>query len=120
VTIDLVSARRELEGQLTRLNGELVELQKARESAREGKDETVGYGNGVGEAATETSAAELDHTLIGKLEQMRTHVEEALQRVDEGTYGICQTCGQPIPPERLEALPHATQCVACKSKENSH
>lgn len=118
MTIDLVSARRELEDQLTRLNGELVELEKARENARQGKDETAGYGNGVGEAATETSAAELDHALIGKLEQLREHVQEAIQKVDEGTYGTCQTCGEAIPEERLQALPHATECVSCKSKSH--
>jgi RNA polymerase-binding transcription factor DksA len=120
VMVDLVSARKGLNAHLTRLDSELVELQKARESARHDKDETAGYGNHVGEAATETFEAERDLALIDNLEQMRGHVKDALQRIDEGTYGRCVTCAKPIPVERLEALPHASQCVSCKSKEPHH
>lgn len=40
-------------------------------------------------------------------------VESALARVAAGTYGRCETCGEPVPPERLEALPAATTCVGC-------
>jgi DnaK suppressor protein len=117
LSLDLDSARRELEAHLLRVNHELGELEKVRESAREGKDETAGYGNGVGEAATETSAAERDRALIENLEHVRGQVQHALTRLDDGSYGSCETCGQPIPVERLEALPFAGQCVACKSKE---
>jgi DnaK suppressor protein len=118
--VDLVSARKDLEAQLVRLDSEIFELEKARENTRHGKDETAGYGNGVGEAASETSEAERDLALIDNLEQMRDNVRKALVRVEEGTYGRCVTCGQPIPPERLEAIPHASQCVSCKSKEQHH
>ena len=45
----------------------------------------------------------------GKLEKL----EAALQRMEEGTYGVCEACGQAIEPERLAALPTATLCVAC-------
>jgi DnaK suppressor protein len=44
-----------------------------------------------------------------KLERL----EAALQRIEEGTYGVCETCGQAIEPERLAALPIATLCIAC-------
>jgi DnaK suppressor protein len=40
-------------------------------------------------------------------------VERALNRVDDGTYGLCESCGQPIPVARLEVLPYATECVTC-------
>jgi RNA polymerase-binding transcription factor DksA len=40
-------------------------------------------------------------------------LDDALARLGAGTYGVCQSCGLPIPPERLEALPAATRCVAC-------
>jgi DnaK suppressor protein len=119
-TLDLGSARKELETQLGRLNGELAELEKARLKVREVKDEYAGYGNQVGEAATETFEAERDLALIDKLEGMRSQVNAALERIEQGTYGDCITCGQPIPRERLEALPFAGQCVSCKSKEQSH
>ncbi|MHB8508413.1 MAG: TraR/DksA C4-type zinc finger protein [Candidatus Dormibacteria bacterium] len=119
-TIDVVVARRELESELRRLETELTALEKGREAAREDKDEHAGYGNNVGEAATETSEAERDTALISNLTQMRSQVEHALRLLDEGTYGLCVTCGESIPVERLEALPHAIQCVSCKSKEQAH
>ena len=43
-------------------------------------------------------------------------VERALQRTDTGTYGTCEWCGNPIDPERLEALPWAVLCIDCKQK----
>ena len=116
-TIDLESARRELVAHLARVESELGELEKGRESARDKKDETAGYGNGVGEAATETFEAERDLALMDNLEHVRGQVKHALTRIENGTYGTCETCGQPIPRERLEALPFAGQCVACKSRE---
>ena len=45
----------------------------------------------------------------GKLREL----EAVLQRIGEGTYGVCEACGQAIEPERLEALPTATLCIAC-------
>lgn len=44
------------------------------------------------------------------------HIEAALQRVEDGTYGTCGDCQQPIPEERLLAVPTATRCVPCKEK----
>jgi RNA polymerase-binding protein DksA len=44
-------------------------------------------------------------------------IDEALQRIEDGTFGTCRTCGQPIAPDRLEAMPWATQCIDCKRKE---
>jgi DnaK suppressor protein len=118
MSVDVASMRKELQQQLVRLNGELTTLEKVREEARQEKDEYSGYGNHIAEAATETSEAERDLVLIDNLEQMRGHVEAALRRIDEGNYGLCQSCGNPIPRERLEALPFADKCVDCKSKDH--
>lgn len=43
-------------------------------------------------------------------------IEKTLARMDEGAYGECETCGKPIAPKRLEALPHATRCIACEEQ----
>ncbi len=40
-------------------------------------------------------------------------IRAALRRIDEGTYGTCVNCGEPIAPARLEAVPHAARCIAC-------
>ena len=57
--------------------------------------------------------------LIALVESHRSNlrdVEAALARMDGGTYGICVRCGNPISPERLEALPWAALCIGCKQK----
>ena len=53
------------------------------------------------------------------LDQTRQHfaqIESAMLRLDEGTFGVCVTCGKDIPFARLEVRPYSTQCVACASK----
>ncbi|HSB66358.1 MAG TPA: TraR/DksA C4-type zinc finger protein [Anaerolineales bacterium] len=48
------------------------------------------------------------------IKQRLWQVDAALKRLDDGTYGMCDECGQPINPDRLEAMPYATSCVNCK------
>ena len=45
-------------------------------------------------------------------------IEEALARIDKGTYGICRDCGEPISPARLNAIPWTRVCITCKEKQN--
>lgn len=45
------------------------------------------------------------------------HIDEALERIEKGRFGLCFDCGKPISKERLEAVPHARLCIECKSKE---
>jgi RNA polymerase-binding protein DksA len=64
-----------------------------------------------------TIAYEREH-VAALLDQTRDHVsriDAALRRLDDGTYGLCDRCGQPIAPDRLEARPTATMCIACAS-----
>lgn len=49
-------------------------------------------------------------------EDLLAKVEHALERIEKGEYGICESCGKPIPVARLEVLPYATLCVACAAK----
>ncbi|MGE0039214.1 MAG: TraR/DksA family transcriptional regulator [Xanthobacteraceae bacterium] len=63
-------------------------------------------------------AAELENQdALGAIEnselQEIRQIQVALKRIDEGTYGICANCGEPIDPKRLKALPTATRCIAC-------
>ncbi|MDE0546408.1 TraR/DksA C4-type zinc finger protein [Microbacterium sp. C7(2022)] len=53
--------------------------------------------------------------LLASVDDELREIDEALRRWHDGTYGICVTCGQPIPPGRLEARPTAIRCVACAS-----
>ncbi|GAA1481919.1 hypothetical protein GCM10009624_23590 [Gordonia sinesedis] len=65
-----------------------------------------------------TLAVERGH-IVAQLERSRTRLEEldaAFQRVEEGTYGICEVCGEPIAAVRLEVLPAARMCVTCAAR----
>src|SRR3954469_8687075 len=46
-------------------------------------------------------------------------IEEALVRIDKGTYGVCRDCGEPIAEPRLKAIPWTRVCITCKEKQNS-
>jgi RNA polymerase-binding transcription factor DksA len=63
------------------------------------------------DAASETESRELDATQRRMLEARLARIEQALGRIDAGTYGRCAACGEPIPEERLEALPDTAFCV---------
>jgi len=68
------------------------------------------------EEATESFELEKRLALEKQLRDRITKVEHALHKFEEGTYGLCDDCGQPIAPARLEALPEASRCVDCKAK----
>lgn len=54
--------------------------------------------------------------LIDQAEEQVKEIEHALMKVDDGSYGVCEVCGQPIGPERLEARPIARTCIRCAAK----
>ena len=75
----------------------------------------------IADNMAETASVTLDREIDYSLEEASNHVlaaiDEALVRVDEGTYGSCSSCGRPIGEERLEAIPYATQCIDCRRRE---
>jgi DnaK suppressor protein len=70
-----------------------------------------------GEFATEIIEAEKGLILEKRVRDQLAEVEYALHKFDQGTYGLCDICGQPIEPARLEALPQANLCLSCKSRQ---
>ena len=68
-------------------------------------------------AATEVSESQRGQQLRDREQQHLSLIETALGRIADGTYGRCQPCGQPIAPERLEALAWAQDCIACHGKK---
>ena len=80
-------------------------------------EEIVGNSdNHLGDTATATLDREIDYSLEENSEQVLRAIDAALRRIEEGTFGVCETCGQPISEERLEAIPYATQCIDCRRK----
>jgi RNA polymerase-binding protein DksA len=69
------------------------------------------------EEAAETQELEKRLVLEKRIKEQLAEVEHALHKLEEGTYGLCEDCGQPIDPARLEALPQAKLCMSCKSQQ---
>jgi DnaK suppressor protein len=60
---------------------------------------------------------ELDYTLEENEEEVLASVDAALGRIEDGTFGLCARCGNPIAEDRLRAIPYATLCIDCKRKD---
>ena len=67
--------------------------------------------------ASEMLDREVDESLEENAELLVRDIDQALRKIDDGTYGKCERCGQDIPEERLDAVPYATLCVSCKQLE---
>ena len=67
--------------------------------------------------AMEYATHERDLALYEKNHDHLAQIDAALERMDAGTYGICENCGKEIHPARLEALPYATLCINCQTKQ---
>jgi DnaK suppressor protein len=102
-----------LENEHKRLAIELVQVQTSASSSEERREGSP-FGKRE-EEATETLELEKRLTLENLIRQELAAVQHALDKFEKGKYGLCENCGQPIPPERLEALPQASLCMNCKA-----
>lgn len=108
--------RRRLEDERERLREVIRDLEAEREEVRltetssdRSPDPNTAEGGSLAfEMEKELSILENTRDILAK-------VEEALTRIDEGTYGTCDVCGEAIPVARLEALPYTRMCVTCAS-----
>jgi RNA polymerase-binding protein DksA len=71
----------------------------------------------VGETATVTLDRQMDYSLEEASNHVLAAIDAAIERLYDGTYGMCMTCGKPIGDDRLEAIPYATQCIDCRRRE---
>ena len=104
--------RSRLESEQKRLTDELEQLRIAAYPSEERREGSP-FGKRE-EEATESLELERRLALEKQIREQLTDIEAALVKFTEGTYGNCENCGQPMNPERLEALPQAKLCVACK------
>ena len=73
----------------------------------------ISFGKRVGDGTTEAVRRLTEVGVGGSLEVSQARIARALKKLDEGTYGQCDNCGQPIAPARLEAAPESVLCIAC-------
>lgn len=104
----LEDERKHLIEQLEQLEANARPTDERREGSPFGKRE---------EEATETFELEKRLALEKRMKEQLAEVEHALHKFEQGTYGLCENCGQPIDPARLEALPQAKLCMNCKAQQ---
>jgi DnaK suppressor protein len=111
--------KKRLEDEKDRLEEQIADYERDLEEARlteSSSDRSPDPGN------AEASSMKLEYAKELSIEQntldLLSKVNRALERVDAGTYGMCEVCGKAIPVERLEVLPYSTLCVECASRSS--
>lgn len=98
---------------------EMATTMKAQVSTtiRESTGDISSYSYHMADQGTDAMERELAFMFASKSGRLIYHIDEALRRIQEGTYGKCHKCGEQISAERLKAVPHARMCIECKSAE---
>ena len=115
MAVDTKKLHNYLENEQKRLTEELEQLQTSASTSDERREGSP-FGKRE-EEATETLELEKRLALENRIRQELAGIEHALHKFEEGTYGLCDSCGKPIAPERLEALPQASLCLNCKAQQ---
>lgn len=116
---ELTELRQVLEQERQRLMAELEAMEEHTPEVEEqaGMDIGGGYDEDMADVASTTFEREKSVALESSVQNVLGQVEEALQRIEDGTYGRCLRCGNFIDYARLKVLPHATLCIRCKELE---
>ena len=81
------------------------------------RDAGDGAGDDQADAGSKTFEREQEISVANNAREMLVQNLHAIERLDDGTYGICESCGNPIGKLRLQAAPRATLCMPCKTKQ---
>jgi DnaK suppressor protein len=108
----LAAVRRLLEERRDDTRGRVAQLAKRPELGA-----AQGFGKRIGDGTVEAISRLTEIGVGSSLESGLARTERALAKLDEGTYGICDACGEPIAPARMEAIPDAVLCVACAATQ---
>ena len=112
---ELNEVRRELVTELDEMRAAYdVSLRDLNDLQQSGTD---GAGDDQADAGSKTFEREQEQSIAANRMDLMTQIQRAVERIDAGTYGLCESCGKPIPKARLRAFPMATLDVACKQRE---
>jgi DnaK suppressor protein len=112
---ELGEVRKALEGEIAELRAEISKAES--EIAERMGDAVADAGDDQADAGAKTFQREHELALTHNARELLAQNERALARIEAGTYGVCESCGEPIGKARLQAFPRATLCVACKQRE---
>jgi len=112
---ELAEVRGELEADRERLRAEIASVEQGLQDLL--RDGGEGAGNDQADVGSTTLERDAEMSLANNTRDMLYQVQRALARLDDGTYGVCESCGNPIGKLRLMAFPRATLCLTCKQRE---
>jgi DnaK suppressor protein len=103
---DPAEVEKALRAERERLGAQIAKLTKPPEDAQ-----SISFGKRVGEGTTEAISRFTDVGVANDLDDKVRRIDRALEKLDEGSYGVCDVCGKPIPVGRLKAAPESSLCV---------
>ncbi|MFH8622173.1 TraR/DksA family transcriptional regulator [Streptomyces vietnamensis] len=112
---EVAEARSGLQSEVLRLRSELVHSQEELTGLM--RDSGDGAGDDQADTGTKNITREHELALAANAREMLEQTEHALERLDAGTYGLCEVCGKPIGKARMQAFPRATLCVEDKQRQ---
>jgi RNA polymerase-binding protein DksA len=117
MAVDVARFRDELLAERRRVVDAIENLHSENPGSIEDETGDEAADNHLAETATVTVDREIDYTLEENSEHVLTAIDAALKKIEDGTFGKCETCGQDIAEERLAAIPWTTQCIDCRRRE---
>ncbi|WP_405556369.1 TraR/DksA family transcriptional regulator [Streptomyces sp. NBC_01171] len=112
---EVAEARAELAAEADRLSTEISSSEATLVGMM--RDSADGAGDDEADTGSKNITREHELALAANAREMLSQTERALERLDAGTYGLCENCGNPIGKARMQAFPRATLCVECKQKQ---
>jgi RNA polymerase-binding protein DksA len=112
---EVVELQAELEADAKRLHGEISLAEH--DIADLLRDSGEGAGDDQADAGTKNFEREHEMAIANNAREMLMQTDRALARLAAGTYGVCESCGEPVGKYRLQAFPRATLCMPCKQKQ---
>ena len=112
---ELAEVRKELEAEAAGLRDD-ISTAESEIAARLG-DAVGDAGDDSADAGAKTFQREHELALTQNARELLTQIERALARIEDGSYGVCESCGEAIGKARLQAFPRAVLCVSCKQRE---
>lgn len=114
--LDEVAVRRRLTADLEQIQRDIYERTQGEQAVTPSMEAPDGTGISSEQADEASAVAEYDRNqaMLENDRALERRIEAALERLDAGKYGVCERCGRPINPRRLEALPYVTLCVDCQ------
>jgi RNA polymerase-binding protein DksA len=116
---ELKGFRQELEKEREQLRRQFSEIEESSlgTSQSELSGEIASFDEEYADAGTDTFERERDLSLFNNIRDLIEKIDRALERIDAGSYGLCERCGRPIEKARIRALPYATLCIKDKQAQ---